>query len=419
MMNIKSIALLLVLAFAGAQASVVDTIAATPELSAVLEAASAYPDLVAALSDEAFAGTLFLPSNEVLTAAIEAATKAGTPLSAAAIKVILSAHVVPTDRLEAGALALLDGEKLATLVPGSALTVASDGTTPTVVSAGGVTANVVTPNIDATETAIIHIINAVLIPANNALTPAALATVQEGIDALAGAPVAGPVMAEAPVVDGETPIVDAETPMAGEEVLAPTMAPTVAPEMTLIETATAANLTVLIDAVVAAGLGDTIANFKGTIFAPTNEALVAAVTAAGLDLEDLTEEQMTILAGILAYHVVPAIARAADLVDGQELPTLNGANLTVSIVEGTVTIIGAFSNATVILADVEAGGSIVHVIDAVLLPIDLFGGSGAEAPAAGTMTPAPAPAPAGAASSTAVGSIAALAASLLAAALLV
>ena len=41
MMNIKSIALLMVLAFAGAQATVVDTIAATPELSAVLEAASA------------------------------------------------------------------------------------------------------------------------------------------------------------------------------------------------------------------------------------------------------------------------------------------------------------------------------------------------------------------------------------------
>jgi hypothetical protein len=39
MMHIKSIALLLVLAFAGAQASVVETIGATPQLSSLLAAA--------------------------------------------------------------------------------------------------------------------------------------------------------------------------------------------------------------------------------------------------------------------------------------------------------------------------------------------------------------------------------------------
>lgn len=40
MMHIKSIALLLVLAFAGAQASIVDTVASTPELSMLLAAVS-------------------------------------------------------------------------------------------------------------------------------------------------------------------------------------------------------------------------------------------------------------------------------------------------------------------------------------------------------------------------------------------
>lgn len=48
--------------------------------------------------------------------------------------------------------------------------------------------------------------------------------------------------------------------------------------------------------------------------------------------------------------------------------------LTVDIADdGTVTLIGRVSNATVILPDVQAGGSIVHVVDQALVPFGLPG----------------------------------------------
>ena len=69
---------------------------------------------------------------------------------------------------------------------------------------------------------------------------------------------------------------------------------------------------------------------------------------------------------------------------------------------------------------VHSAPAVVHVIDTVLLPIDLLGEAPAPAAAAPGPAPAgPAPAPTGAASSSALASVAALAASLLAAAMLV
>merc|ERR1712176_1683389 len=112
------------------------------------------------------------------------------------------------------------------------------------------------------------------------------------------------------------------------------------------------DLSILVEAVVAGGLLDAIADPAAelTVFAPTNDAFV----------ETLVE--------VLTYHVVPAVAFAEDLSDGQVLPTLNGEELTVSIVLDEVFIEGIGSTAEVIVADIEAGNSVVHVIDAVLLP---------------------------------------------------
>jgi len=59
-----------------------------------------------------------------------------------------------------------------------------------------------------------------------------------------------------------------------------------------------------------------------------------------------------------------------QLTDGQVIPTLNGAELTVDLSSepGSVIFKGIGSDAKVVIPDVAAGDSVVHVIDAVLLP---------------------------------------------------
>merc|ERR1712054_471260 len=134
------------------------------------------------------------------------------------------------------------------------------------------------------------------------------------------------------------------------------------------------DLSILVEAVVAAGLLDAVADPAAalTVFAPTNEAFVSLLGALGLD--GLGDIPVDLLTDVLLYHVVPAVAFSTDLSNGQVLPTLNGAELVVDLTDGVV-IDGIGSDATVVIPDVAAGLSVVHVIDTVLLP---FGGDDDE-----------------------------------------
>lgn len=124
------------------------------------------------------------------------------------------------------------------------------------------------------------------------------------------------------------------------------------------------SLSTLVSAVVAADLVDTLADESAefTVFAPTNDAFAALPDGALDDL--LLPENKADLAGVLTYHVVASKALSSDLTDGQEITTVNGEKLTVSIVDGVVKI----NDATVVTADIEASNGVVHVIDGVLLP---------------------------------------------------
>lgn len=121
--------------------------------------------------------------------------------------------------------------------------------------------------------------------------------------------------------------------------------------------------TTLVAAVSAAGLVQTL-NGVGpfTIFAPTNAAFAALPDGTVETL--LLPENKDQLSGILTYHVVAGNVMAADLSDGQVVPTVNGQNLTVSIAEGKVMINGA----TVTAADLAGSNGVIHVVDTVLLP---------------------------------------------------
>ena len=132
------------------------------------------------------------------------------------------------------------------------------------------------------------------------------------------------------------------------------------------------DLSILVDAVVAANLTDVLSVGEDvyTVFAPTNDAFVELLGALGVEgLEDISVDTLT---DVLLYHVVPGVAAySTDLFDGQVIPTaLEGLGLTVDLSDGVV-IGGVGSDAAVIIPDVPACASVVHVIDAVLLPFSL------------------------------------------------
>lgn len=175
------------------------------------------------------------------------------------------------------------------------------------------------------------------------------------------APQATPTSAPAPT--------EAPTPLPTEApAMEPTEAPTPEPEIpdtsqsNIVELAVAdGRFTTLVQALQATGLDQALqAEGPFTVFAPTDEAFAALPAGT---LEGLTSEQ---LSNILLYHVVEGRVLAADVVglDGQEVPTLLGQPVTVTVEGDIVRINGA----QVIITDIETANGVIHVIDQVLLP---------------------------------------------------
>lgn len=115
-------------------------------------------------------------------------------------------------------------------------------------------------------------------------------------------------------------------------------------------------------AVTAAGLVETLqSDGPFTVFAPTD----AAFADIQKDVDNLLKpENKAKLSNVLTYHVVVGKIMAADLQDGQELTTVQGGKLKVSIKNGKVMINGA----NVVTADVSASNGVIHVIDKVFIP---------------------------------------------------
>lgn len=98
-----------------------------------------------------------------------------------------------------------------------------------------------------------------------------------------------------------------------------------------------------------------------TVFAPTD----AAFSAIQKDVDTLLKpENKAKLANILTYHVVAGKTMAADLKDGQELTTVQGSKLKVSVKNGKVMV----GDANVTSTDVQASNGVIHVIDKVVMP---------------------------------------------------
>jgi uncharacterized surface protein with fasciclin (FAS1) repeats len=132
------------------------------------------------------------------------------------------------------------------------------------------------------------------------------------------------------------------------------------------------SLSTLTAAVTKAGLADWLSNSTNTltVFAPSDDAFAAYLAKAGITSQALLDSPD--LKSILKYHIVKGAAvQSSQLKDGQVVETkLGGAPLTIDLssTPGSVIVKGAESSAKVISADVPAGNSVVHVIDAVLVP---------------------------------------------------
>jgi transforming growth factor-beta-induced protein len=97
-----------------------------------------------------------------------------------------------------------------------------------------------------------------------------------------------------------------------------------------------------------------------TVFAPTNDAFAAVLTALGLT--SINEIPESVLLDIVTYHIVGAAALSTDL-EATTYETLNGESVTVDLSSGV-----KINEASVSSADIEVSNGVVHIIDGVLLP---------------------------------------------------
>lgn len=117
-------------------------------------------------------------------------------------------------------------------------------------------------------------------------------------------------------------------------------------------------------AVEAAGLTETLAGDGAyTVFAPTDEAF-AALPAGTLE-ELLKPENKEQLVKVLQYHVLPTEVASSQIQPG-EVPTVEGSNLNLELVDGKVKVNGA----EVVQPDINGSNGVIHVIDQVILPPD-------------------------------------------------
>lgn len=132
---------------------------------------------------------------------------------------------------------------------------------------------------------------------------------------------------------------------------------------TIPQLAAAANLSTLVAAVTAAKLVDTLSGAGPfTVFAPTNEAFAAL--PSGVLTALLKPENIKALTSILTYHVASGEVVSSDLTNGEQIKTLEGQDVNVTISGSDVSI----NAAKVTDANVFAVNGVVHVINAVLLP---------------------------------------------------
>lgn len=280
--------------------NIVEIAAATPDLSILVEALTLYPDLVAALSDEG-TYTVFAPNNDAFTAFLGVIGQTGLDdIPEEVLRDVLEYHVISTAALLSTDLS--DGQTAET-IGGEDVTVSIDGSDVFISDS-----KVLSPDVVASN-GVVHIMENVMVP------PSIV-------------PIVGTIVAPAYFNKSFTTLIAA------------------------VGAADPSILTLL--------LSNGPSEQGLTLFAPTNDAFVAA---------GITElpDQAT-LDAVLAYHVIDGTVRAADL------PATTTGAAPVGSLGGDFYLTnkgsGVFinGNSQVTATDIDGSNGVVHVIDRTLIP---------------------------------------------------
>ena len=136
----------------------------------------------------------------------------------------------------------------------------------------------------------------------------------------------------------------------------------------IVETAIASKpeFSILVEAVVAAGLADALkAPGPLTVLAPTNAAFASLLAELKITKDALLADK-ALLTKVLTYHVIPGLVLKADVPVDTPVKTLQGDTLTVDA-HLTITDQRARKSA-IVITDVLTKNGVIHAIDKVILP---------------------------------------------------
>jgi uncharacterized surface protein with fasciclin (FAS1) repeats len=129
------------------------------------------------------------------------------------------------------------------------------------------------------------------------------------------------------------------------------------------------DLSILVEAVVAADLGGTLsAPGPYTVFAPTNAAFAALLTELGVTKAQLLADK-PLLTAVLQYHVLGARVAKSQIPLGKAITPVGGGFFKIDQ-QGADLVITDGRNRTsrIIATDISASNALVHVVDKVILP---------------------------------------------------
>ena len=101
-----------------------------------------------------------------------------------------------------------------------------------------------------------------------------------------------------------------------------------------------------------------------TVFAPTNNAF--SVLFSSLGISGLDEIDTQVLSSILTYHVVGGNVLSSELSNGS-IATVSGEDIEVTL--GSEVVING--TVKVVVTDIQGTNGVIHVIDAVLMPVSM------------------------------------------------
>ncbi len=146
------------------------------------------------------------------------------------------------------------------------------------------------------------------------------------------------------------------------------------PQHTIVEVAQKTpDLSILVEAVVAADLVPTLSTGALTVFAPTNAAFAALLAELGITKEALLADK-PLLTAVLTYHVLGSKVELANVPVGKPITPVGGGFFKVESAGGLKITDGRNRVSNITATDIEASNGVVHLVDRVLLPAnrDIF-----------------------------------------------